>query len=166
MRRWKAICFSVVFLGSSSMALSFVHPWGDVRAVAPGGQILEGNSEPDDVRRVFENKCADCHSNGTHWPAYSRLAPGSWLMEHDVHNGRSAMNLSLWAGMDAEDRIAALTRIVAEVRSGEMPPKPYALVHPANRLTESDKQEIAAWARGERKRIRSESTEQKEREDP
>ena len=64
------------------------------------------------------------------------------------------MNLSHWTEMSTEDRIAVLTRIAAEVRSGEMPPKPYAMLHPANRLTESDKQEITAWARAERKRIR------------
>jgi cytochrome c len=160
---WKAGGLGAVLLAATSAGLAFVHPWGDVRAVAPGGQILEGSSVPDDLRQIFEQKCADCHSNQTHWPAYSRFAPASWLMEHDVLAARSAMNLSQWAGTNAEDRIALLTRIVAEVRSGTMPPRPYAMGHPANRLTESDKQEIAAWARIERKRIKSESQQQKER---
>jgi len=155
-----------VVLITASGGLSFVHPWGDVRKVAPGGQILQGSTVPAEVRGVLEKKCADCHSNHTYWPAYSRLAPGSWLMEHDVRAGRSAINLSLWAEMDAEDRIAVLTRIAAEVRSGEMPPKAYAMAHPSKRLTESDKQQIATWARAERKRIRTEKTEQKERENP
>jgi cytochrome c len=163
---WKAIGIGGLFLVASCMAFSFVHPWGDLRSVAPGGQILEAGAAPDEVRRVLEKKCADCHSNQTHWPVYSRVAPISWLIERDVHTGRSAMNLSLWAGMGVDDRIAMLTRIAAEVRSGEMPPKPYTLAHPANRLTESDKQEIAAWARAERKRVRTESTERKERENP
>ena len=163
MMRGRAIGVGGLLLAAASVAFSLVHPWGNVRSVVPGGQFLEGSAVPEDVRRVLEKKCADCHSNQTHWPAYSRLAPGSWLMERDVHVGRAAMNLSLWARMDAEDRIAALTRIAAEVRSGEMPPKPYAMVHSASRLTEGDKQTIAAWARAERKRIRTENTDQKER---
>jgi hypothetical protein len=43
-----------------------------------------------------------------------------------------------------------------------MPPKPYTLLHRANNLTDSDKQQIAAWARAERKRIRLEPRAQKE----
>lgn len=117
---------------------------------------------PDDVRKILERKCADCHSNQTHWPIYGRLAPSSWLLEHDVSSGRSAMDLSDWAVMKADDRIAVLTRIAAEVRSDEMPPKPYVMAHPRNRLTETDKQQITNWARSERKRLREESTEAKE----
>jgi cytochrome c len=158
---WRAIGLGGVFLTSASVVFSLMHPWGDVRSVAPGGQILEGSVVPEDVRGILERKCGDCHSNQTHWPVYSRVAPVSWLVEHDVQAGRSAMNLSLWEGTGAEDRIALLTRLAAEVRSGEMPPKPYAMLHSAA-LTESDKQKIAAWARTERKRIRTEIAAQKE----
>jgi cytochrome c len=139
------------------MAFSFVHPWGNVRSVAPGGQILEGSAMPGDVRMILEKKCADCHSNQTHWPAYSRLAPISWLTERDVQAGRSALNFSLWNAMGAGDRINALAEIAAEVRSGEMPPKPYARMHAAF-LSESDKQKITAWSRAERKRLRAQTS--------
>lgn len=159
---WRPISFGALFLALTSVALSFVHPWGDVRGDATRGQILEGSAVPQNVRGILESKCADCHSNQTHWPVYSRLAPVSWLVEHDVYAGRAAMNLSHWAGMGAEDRIALLARISAEARTGEMPPKPYTMLHPANRLTDSDKQQIATWARTERKRIRAERSTQKE----
>ncbi len=72
------------------------------------------------------------------------------------------MNLSHWARISTESRIALLSRIAAEARTGEMPPKPYTMLHPANRLTDSDKQQIATWARTERKRIRTEGSAQKE----
>lgn len=152
---------AAVFLVAASMGLSLVHPWGDVRNVARDGGFLEGSKVPQPVRETLETKCADCHSNRTHWPVYSRIAPGSWLMEHDVYTGRSAMNLSRWGGMSGEDRISALTRIAAEVRSGEMPPAPYALMHPANRLTDEEKKAITAWAKDERKQIRATSNQQK-----
>src|SRR5579859_348069 len=87
-------------------ALSLVHPWGELRSAGPHGQFLEGATVPVDVRGILESKCGDCHSNQTHWPAYSRLAPASWLVEHDVHAGRSAMNLSNWTQTNTEDRIA------------------------------------------------------------
>jgi cytochrome c len=148
------VVFGGVLLAASA-GLSFVHPWGNLRQVDPNGEILTGSTIPTSVRSTIEVKCADCHSNRTHWPVYSRLAPGSWFMEHDVHAARTAMNLSQWNEIPAEGRIEALTRIAAEVRSGQMPPAPYAFMHPANRLTDEEKKEIAAWARSERKRLRS-----------
>lgn len=159
--RWSRTTIAAGFLIAASAGFSLVHPWGDVRNVAPEGGFLEGSKVPQPVSETLETKCADCHSNRTHWPVYSRLAPGSWLMEHDVHTGRSAMNLSYWSGMSEEDRISALTRIAAEVRSGEMPPKLYAFMHPANRLTDEEKKAITAWTKDERKQIRTMINERK-----
>jgi cytochrome c len=154
--------FVLAFLMVASGALSFVHPWGDLHYENANAAILSGSEVPDDVRGILERKCADCHSNNTHWPAYSRPAPASWLLEHDVVAGRAALNLSIWAGMGTQDRISALAGIAAEVRSGEMPPKPYALMHAAF-LTESDKQKITAWSRAERKRLRAQTSGDKEK---
>lgn len=138
---------------AASLGFSLIHPWGDLRHVDSRGKILTGSTIPPDVLATIQIKCADCHSNRTDWPVYSRLAPGSWLIERDVFAARAAMNLSQWNQMPGQERIAALTRIAAEVRSGQMPPRTYGFMHPANRLTNSEKQEIAAWARGERKRL-------------
>jgi cytochrome c len=146
----------------ASGCLAFLHPWGDLRNENADSAILSGSEVPDEVRGILDKKCADCHSNKTHWPIYSRMAPTSWLVEHDIFAGRSAMNLSVWAGMGTEDRIAALARMAAEVRSGEMPPKPYAFIHSAV-LSESEKQQVSLWARAERKRIRTEASGQKEK---
>jgi cytochrome c len=163
MTGWKLIGFiGCASVAASSLLLSSVHPWGDPRAVASGAQLLEGSAAPEHVRNVIQQKCGDCHSNETQWPIYSRAAPVSWLVEHDVLAGRSAMNLSHWAATKPEDRIAALARIAAEVRTGEMPPRPYAMMHPANRFTAIDKQQIIAWTRDERKHIRAENPSPKE----
>ncbi|WP_348263125.1 heme-binding domain-containing protein [Telmatobacter sp. DSM 110680] len=151
-----------VFLIAAGGSLSFVHPWGNLRDDNTGPAILSGSEVPGDVRGILERNCADCHSNQTHWPVYSRIAPVSWLVERDVVRGRTALNFSAWAGMGAEDRIAALARIAAEARGGEMPPKPYALIHSAA-LTENENRQVTAWTRAERKRIRIEAAGHKEK---
>jgi len=160
--KWQRSIVVGVILVAASVGFSFVRPWGNLRSVNPDAGILSGSGVPDDVRGILDRKCADCHSNQTHWPVYSRFAPASWLVEHDVNAGRSAMNLSQWKAMGSEDRIAVLTRIAAEIRTGEMPPKPYATIHAA-RLTDVEKQEISTWARSERKLIRTEISGQKEK---
>lgn len=145
-----------------AVGLSFVHPWGDLRNVDGRGELLGGSEVPLDVKQVLERKCADCHSNRTHWPMYSRLAPGTWLMEHDVSEGRTALNFSRWQEMRPEERIDALSRIAAEIRSEEMPPTAYTMMHPTRHVSDEEKQEVAAWARIERRRLRAAAETQKE----
>ncbi len=144
----------------AGVVLSSVHPWGDLRTVGPSGVLLEGAAVPSGVRDVFEAKCADCHSQNTHWPLYSRVAPASWLVEHDVHAGRSHLNLSRWPSYSADEQVDLLSRIASEIRQGEMPVKQYLILHPQARLSADEQQLIYDWAKGERKRIRKELAEQ------
>jgi cytochrome c len=147
-------------LFAASIALATVHPWGNPRSgFRPGAPLLQGSNVPDDVRRVLEKKCGDCHSANTHVPVYTRLAPVSWMIERDVHEGRSVFDMSRWQGYTADNQIHLLTRIGSESRSGEMPLKPYLLLHPGNRLTASEQELIYDWAKAERKRIRQQQSE-------
>ena len=150
----KITCAAVALLWLSA-GLAFLHPWGDVRNAILEGEILDGATVPANVRVILETKCADCHSNRTHWPVYSRLAPISWLLEHDVRAAQTVMDLSRWKEMSANEQTAALTRIAAEARSGQMPLRAYTLMHPAARLSPEDKRNLIAWARAERTRVRA-----------
>lgn len=140
---------------AASTALSFVHPWGNLRTGAQASAtLLEGRAVPAEVRHVLEKKCADCHSNNTRWPAYSRLAPGSWLMEHDVHEAREHLNLSRWQQYSPESQIDLLSKIASVSRSGQMPVRQYLILHPSARLSADEQSLIYDWAKSERKRVR------------
>ena len=145
-----------------SPALAHVHPWGNVRAASqPGKPKLTGATIPVEVQQILERKCGDCHSESTHWPVYSQFAPASWLMEHDVFEGRGQLNLSRWEEYSRESQIDLLTEIGSEVRTGMMPVKQYVLLHPEARLSSQEQQLIYEWARTERKRVKSQISEQK-----
>jgi hypothetical protein len=73
--------------------------------------------------------CFDCHSNQTSWPWYSNIAPVSWLVQHDVDEGRQTLNFSEWGrGQDGDEAAEA-------VSEGNMPPFSYVLLHPDARLS-------------------------------
>jgi len=138
----------------ASFGSSFVHPGGNPRSgVDPGAPLLAGSNVPASVIHVLETKCADCHSERTEWPAYSRLAPASWLIEHDVREGRAHLNLSQWQDYTQETRIDLLARI-AQKRSGEMPLRHYRMLHPKAELSPEEKELLYSWAKSERKQIR------------
>jgi hypothetical protein len=144
-------------LFAASIALSTVHPWGNTRSASPGGlPLLHGSGAPDRVRDVLAAKCGDCHSENTRYPLYSHLAPVSWMFEHDVHKGRSNLNMSRWESYSDENRISVLTRLASVVHAGQMPPGTYVMLHPGARLSPHEQELIYDWAKTERKRIREE----------
>ena len=139
-------------------AASLVHPWGELRnGVDAKTELLQGGSATGPMRAMLERGCGNCHSERTQWPAYSRVAPVSWLVEHDVHEGRQHMNLSRWQQYSNDERIDLLSRIVTQLRQAKMPPKPYLLMHSDAKLSAEEQEQLRAWARAERSRLKAQT---------
>jgi cytochrome c len=118
---------------------------------------LSGATLPDPIRASLVQACGDCHSNHTRWPIYSRIAPASWLVQHDVHEGRQHLNLSLWEQYDIDKRIDMLGKMSTQLRQGKMPLKQYQLLHPEARLSGSERKQLVDWTKAERKRLLDEA---------
>ena len=74
-----------------------------------------------EVVSVLRRACYDCHSNETVWPWYSRVAPVSWVIAHDVNEGRAALNFSTWNQLSPEKQAKAINESWEEVAEGKMP---------------------------------------------
>ena len=103
---------------------------------------------PREVVPLLRRACYDCHSNETRWPWYSRVAPVSWLVTHDVSEGRRELNFSEWGHDSRERQARKRTKSVKELRQGKMPPWYYRAFHPAARLTEAEQAILTAWLQG------------------
>ena len=99
-----------------------------------------------EARSVLRRACYDCHSNETVWPWYSRIAPVSWLVARDVHEGREELNFSTWNRLTTKDQIEALHESWEEVEEGEMPLWFYLPTHPEARLSPQDRSVLRAWS--------------------
>jgi hypothetical protein len=86
------------------------------------------------IKILTQRACFDCHSNETVWPWYSNIAPISWLIQHDVDEGRRRLNFSDFADS------RAIRRVDRAITEGEMPPPYYTLMHPQAKLSGSEKQ--------------------------
>jgi hypothetical protein len=95
------------------------------------------------VGRILDRSCGDCHSNDTHWPWYSRLAPVSWILSKHVTKGRQKLDFSKWAS----ERHSAneLTEVCDAVSDGSMPLRSYTLFHPGAKLSDQDVDVICRW---------------------
>jgi hypothetical protein len=91
------------------------------------------------TRELAVGACYDCHSNLTEWPWYSNVAPVSWLVYSDVQEGREKLNFSEWDRPQGEEGDEASEA----VREGSMPPLQYKPLHPAGRLSDAEREELA-----------------------
>jgi hypothetical protein len=89
------------------------------------------------TRDLVTRACYDCHSNQTTWPWYSNIAPVSWLIQHDVEEGRSRLNFTEWNRPQRETEDAA-----RQVQRGAMPQSYYVMLHPAANLSPAEKQAL------------------------
>ena len=101
---------------------------------------------PSNVESVLRTSCYDCHSHETRWPLYSRVAPVSWLVAHDVEEARDRLNFSQWGSYDQKRQAKLAEEMWEEVEGGEMPLKMYRLAHKEARLSEAAKTTLRDWS--------------------
>lgn len=89
------------------------------------------------TQETFTNACADCHSNETVWPWYTKVAPLSWWIADHVEHGREHFNISVADMGDADEAYEA-------VHEGWMPLESYTWMHPKAKLSEAQRAEFSA----------------------
>ncbi len=125
---------TLIALAVLGLTLQFV-PYGHGRDNPPVTQEPPWDSPR--TRELAVRACFDCHSNETRWPWYGYVAPISWLLVHDVEDGRRHLNFSEWQRPQRHAHEAA-----EEVVEGEMPLWQYELLHGEARLTEAERGEL------------------------
>jgi len=113
-----------------------------VKRTNPG--VVSDFDGPAAVKAILQRSCYECHSNETRWPWYSYVAPVSWLVAHDVKEGREHLNFSNWAPLKAI--IYIHQEIYAEVSEGKMPLKAYLLAHPDAAVSPEELAILKDWA--------------------
>ena len=120
-----------------------------VESVVPGGysnpEVVNDMDAPEDVEAILRKACYDCHSHEVKWPWYSHIAPVSYLVAHDVKEGREVFNFSEWPE-DPDDAESARWSVADVIETGEMPLEIYLKMHPEAVLTDDEKAKIQAWA--------------------
>jgi hypothetical protein len=107
--------------------------------------IANAGASPE-VKAIMVKACMDCHSNETRWPAYTKVAPGSWLMARDIHNGRNHLNLSKWGEVDEDERQTDKENMWEQIENGKMPPWFYIFpFHLDAKLTDAEKAALKGW---------------------
>ncbi len=105
--------------------------------------LAEPPWDSDQTRALAQRACFDCHSNETVWPPYASVAPVSWLVVHDVDEGREHLNFSEWSAAATRGRDDPAQEAGEKIAEGDMPPASYLLLHPDARFTDAEKQTLS-----------------------
>lgn len=135
--RWVLVGLATAFVGIQIIPADRSNP--PVESEVPAS---------DAVRAILRRSCYDCHSNETVWPWYSKVAPVSWLVAHDVHDGRKELNFSTWNRYTPEQRQEKLRESWEQVEEGEMPLWFYLPTHREASLSSDDRKQLRNWALG------------------
>ncbi len=133
---WKVIIIIVIGI------LLLIQLFPGNRTNPPATGEIQTSAE---INKILQKSCYDCHSHQTRWPWYSRIAPSSWLVIHDVDEGREHLNFSTWNNYTSREKIKIYEEIREVLEEEEMPLKPYLWLHPEAGLSEVDKQILYQW---------------------
>ena len=140
MPRWTRVLVGIATVTAALfVAIQFV-PYGREHTNPPVRQ--EPAWDSPQTRALVERACFDCHSNQTEWPWYANEAPVSWLVQHDVEEGRGALNFSEFDRPQEEAHEAA-----EEVEEGNMPMPIFLITHPEARLSDAERAQLVGGLR-------------------
>ncbi len=100
---------------------------------------------PPKMEQRIRSSCYDCHSYETRYPWYSQIAPVSWFLRKHIKEGREHLNFSTWGMKKHSAQLHLLEEAYEEVLEGEMPLRGYALMHGEAKMSQAEREELAAW---------------------
>jgi len=107
------IILTILGIGVSAFLLIQLIPYGHDHTNP--AVVAEPAWDSTQTRDLAKRACFDCHSNEVVYPWYSNIAPVSWLVQHDVEDGRRRLNFSEWQA--GSQRAQHITRDISEVIS-------------------------------------------------
>ena len=150
----KAIKIIVIVIAVGFLAIQLYRPAKVNPATNPAEEIA---GLPENVDKIFQKSCNDCHTNNTNWRWYSNIAPVSWKMVEHVEEGRKELNFSIWNTYEMKRKDHKLDEICEQVDTREMPLPSYLWVHWDLKLSDDEIKTVCDWTKSEREKLKSSS---------
>lgn len=99
-----------------------------------------------DIKPIFEKKCFDCHSSQTVFPWYYKIPGIRQMIQSDIDEARDHLNMD--SGFPFKSHASPLEDLEAiseSIRTNDMPPATYRIMHPKSALTPEEKEKVYRW---------------------
>jgi hypothetical protein len=146
--KWIVIVLFIAFIG-----IQFVRPNVSNPPINENETLEATTRVPENVEKILERSCNDCHTNKTLYPWYSNVAPISWTLADHINDGRRHLNFSVWNTYDKDKKRKKLREVCDEVSESAMPIGQYLWLHGNAVLSKEDVQTLCDWTQAEAERI-------------
>lgn len=134
--------------------IQFFRPSKNTDATIQAHSIDKVYNVPQNVGKILQNACYDCHSNNTKYPWYVNIQPIAWWMDDHIKNGKRELNFSEFGSYTLKKQDHKLEEITEQIVD-EMPLASYTIVHRDAKLTAVQKKVLNDWVNELRKEIQS-----------
>jgi hypothetical protein len=106
---------------------------------------------PDEVGKILQVACSDCHSNKTEYPWYANFQPTAWWLDEHVQDGKRHLNFSNFTQLPLAVQNHKFEEVVETVEKKEMPLESYTYLglHAEANLTEQQRTVLIDWAKSQ-----------------
>ena len=115
--------------------------------INPESDFLMIEQAPKEVVELLKTSCYDCHSNQTHYPWYSNIAPVSWWLKGHIDHGREKLNFSEWDSYTPDQGDNLKIKSADMIEKKWMPILTYKIIHKDSRLNEEQREVLVDWLR-------------------
>ncbi len=137
-----------IVLSVTLVLIQFIHPVKNNNTTINENDITRVYQVPDEVHKLLQRACYDCHSNNTTYPWYSKIQPVDWWLNDHVKDGKRHLNFSEFGTYTVKRKAKKLTEVAGTITDNEMPLSSYTLIHKDAILTDAEKTLVVNWARG------------------
>lgn len=139
----------LAFIGIQFVRPDFTNPPVDA------SQTLAATMQvPENVTAILNRSCADCHSNETKYPWYSKIQPSAYFLKDHIDEGRKELNLSVWKTYEPRRQRRKLGQMCEQVKSAEMPLPSYLWIHGDAKMSAEDVKTLCDWTEAESARLK------------
>ncbi|MDO6760035.1 heme-binding domain-containing protein [Tamlana sp. 2_MG-2023] len=117
---------------------------GDLKSVEP---FVAETNPPEDVKRILEETCYDCHSDVTRYPWYDKITPVNYWLAGHVKDGKKHLNFSDWVDNSVKRKDHKFDELIEMVEEKEMPLNSYTWTHTEANLSAEQIQSVVEWAK-------------------
>ncbi len=149
----KAILIVLSILVAAFVAIQFVRPDITNPPVVASEAIESGTQIPDEVAKIFQTSCKDCHTHETVYPWYSKIQPAAWFLADHITEGRQKLNFSKWNTYENRRKRKKLDEVCEQVKSAEMPLPSYLWMHRDSKLSDAQIKTLCDWTESEKAKI-------------
>ena len=100
---------------------------------------------PPEVRHILDKDCYSCHSDQRRLSWFDQIAPGYWLVRHDILTAREHLDFSTLGSKPAALQKATLYEAVNMIQLGAMPLPQFVKLHPEARVTPNELAALKAY---------------------